>query len=242
MRTPISSISGPVIADFRSRMKPGMPFFSKRPSGSRPLLTRRRAWIAHSRRHKCLPPTFVSSKPTAPVASRSSLPAARRAAGPPGWRRAAPQTVARSGGHFKDAAALEMAIDDCLEFVRRHYGREGLFVIENFLLRSTVDAHLLRICGNADCDGCADDDPYSYRIHVILPADAGRFTSMAFREFVESVIRAETPAHILPKVCWIGREDQQRLDHAYRAWITAGPDAEASGALARLRDRLESGK
>jgi hypothetical protein len=152
------------------------------------------------------------------------------------------QTVARSGGHFKDAAALEMAIDDCLEFVRRHYGREGLFVIENFLLRSTVDAHLLRICGNADCDGCADDDPYSYRIHVILPADAGRFTSMAFREFVESVIRAETPAHILPKVCWIGREDQQRLDQAYRAWITAGPDAEASGALERLRDVLESVK
>ncbi len=126
------------------------------------------------------------------------------------------QTVAESGGHFADAAALDLAIDDCLDFVRRHYGREALYVIENLLLRSSVEAHLLPICADADCVDCSDDDPYSYRIHVILPADAGRFTSMAFREFVESVIRAETPAHILPKVCWIGRGGSAAARQVYR--------------------------
>ena len=80
------------------------------------------------------------------------------------------------------------------------------------------------------------------RIQVILPADAGRFATMAFREFVESVVRAETPAHVLPKVCWIGREDQRRLDKAYRDWIAAGPDADAGGALEALKEVLESVK
>lgn len=150
--------------------------------------------------------------------------------------------VAQSGARSADAAALDLAIDNCLEFVRLHYSRERMFVIENLLLRSSTDGHLLTICGNPDCGGCADDDPYSYRIHVILPADAGRFANQDFRAFVEGVIRAETPAHILPKVCWISLEDQRRLDKAYHEWIDAGRNADANGALERLRDVLESVK
>ena len=163
---------------------------------------------------------------------------------------AAGVTVAESGGTSAGADALDRAIDDAVELVRMRYGREALYVIENLLLRSQDDAHLLDICSDARCTGCADDDPYSYRVHVILPADAGRFRNMAFREFAESVIRAETPAHILPKICWIGAEDQQRVEDAYRAWLEAGPgpggvespDAEAAGALRRLIDALQEAK
>jgi hypothetical protein len=138
------------------------------------------------------------------------------------------QTVAQGGSHFADADQLNRAIDDCLDFVRQRYGREALYVIENILLRAASDDLLLPICVDGNCEDCADDDPYSYRIHVILPADAGRFANMEFREYAEGVIRAETPAHILPKVCWIGPEDQQRLEKAYRDWIEAGPGTETN--------------
>jgi len=35
----------------------------------------------------------------------------------------------------------------------------------------------------------------------------------------ESVIREETPAHLLPKICWISREDMLGLETKYRDWI-----------------------
>ena len=155
---------------------------------------------------------------------------------------AAGVTVAESGGTSASAEALHRAIDDAVDLVRMHYGRETLYVIENLLLRSQDDDHLLGICSDARCTGCADDDPYSYRVHVVLPADAGRFRNMAFREFAESVIRAETPAHVLPKICWIGADDQQRVEDAYRGWLEAGPNAEAAGALERLIDALQEAK
>ena len=79
----------------------------------------------------------------------------------------------------------------------------------------------------------------------MLPAYAGRFSVMEFRRFVESVIREETPAHILPTVCWIGREDMARLQKVYRAWLELPDDAggdDRSAALIELRDVLYSVK
>ena len=69
-------------------------------------------------------------------------------------------------------------------------------------------------------------DPYSYRIHIILPAYGKRFGNMDFRRFAEEVIREETPAHILPKICWISQVDMAELQVYYRDWIylKAGKD------------------
>ncbi len=150
-------------------------------------------------------------------------------------------TVAESEGSFPDAASLQAAVDHALEVVRSRFGRERMYVIENLLLRSSDDNALLPICTDTGCRGCADDDPYSYRIHVVLPADAGRFASMEFREFVEGVIRAETPAHILPTVCWIGPEDQREVEAAYRDWLEGG-DGEGSVTLRRLIEVLTRAK
>lgn len=154
---------------------------------------------------------------------------------------AAGATVAESEGSFPDPASLQAAVDHALEVVRGRFGRERMYVIENLLLRSSDDAALLPICTDTGCQGCADDDPYSYRIHVILPADAGRFANMEFREFVEGVIRAETPAHILPTICWIGPEDQREVEAAYRAWLEDG-GGEGTAALQRLIEALMQAK
>jgi hypothetical protein len=63
------------------------------------------------------------------------------------------------------------------------------------------------------------EDPYSFRISVFLPAWPTRFRSMSFRAFIEKVIRLETPAHIYPKICWIGYEQMQEFEDCYEAWI-----------------------
>lgn len=118
--------------------------------------------------------------------------------------------------------------------------REGMFVIENILLRTEgFGDPLLPICGDPTCTDCANDDPYSYRIHVILPAYAGRFAQMSFRRFTEEVIRQETPAHILPKICWVSRNDMRKIEIAYRAWLEEGAVAPPSDVASKLSELIE---
>ena len=127
-----------------------------------------------------------------------------------------------------------------MEHLRDRYSREGLHVIENILLLpANATDQLLPACVDPNCTDCAEDDPYSYRVHVILPAYAGRFRHMEFRRFVEEVIREETPANVLPKVCWISEEDMGRFEPLYRGWLElrAGREVDDRGQL--LKDFIE---
>jgi hypothetical protein len=99
-------------------------------------------------------------------------------------------------------------------------GDEGMYLIENMLLRPEQHTDpFLPICPTPNCNDCAEADPYSYRIHIILPAYGKRMGEIEFRRFAEVVIREETPAHILPKICWIDKEDMIELEKLYRDWI-----------------------
>ncbi|XXX81626.1 hypothetical protein WMF30_22985 [Sorangium sp. So ce134] len=115
-------------------------------------------------------------------------------------------------------------------------GQEGMLLIENLLLRQRdFEAPWLPICADPRCTDCSGDDPYSYRIHVVLPAYAGRFRNMEFRRYAEEVIRQETPAHVLPKICWVDRDAMIALETAYRAWLEArAAGADAAEQAARL--------
>jgi hypothetical protein len=156
--------------------------------------------------------------------------------------------VARRIQYFATAQARDAAIDELIALVAEHRS-ERLCVIENILLRprpdSKVDA-FLPICAEPDCgEGCAGDDPYSYRLHIVLPALAGRFRNMDFRRFAEDVIRQETPAHLLPKICWVGDEDMARIEKAWAAWraLLAGTDTTGRAEkFAALRDALYEAK
>ncbi len=121
---------------------------------------------------------------------------------------------------FRTADAREAAIQHLMEYVRTRYSEEGMYLIESILLRpqNTTDP-FLPICPDPNCTDCADADPYSYRIHIILPAYAGRFRDIEFRRWAEQLIRRETPAHILPRICWIGRDDMATLERLYRDWL-----------------------
>ena len=120
---------------------------------------------------------------------------------------------------FNTERERDDAIDKTLEYVRTHYSQEGMFLIENILLRQHKSTDpLMPVCVDSNCDDCSDIDPYSYRLHLILPAYAERFQDMDFRLYVENVIRREMPAHILPKICWANREDIALLEQALFKW------------------------
>ncbi|HTJ96279.1 MAG TPA: hypothetical protein VL381_02330 [Rhodocyclaceae bacterium] len=130
------------------------------------------------------------------------------------------EVIARRIEYFATSDAMEAAITALVDYLREYYSGEGMYVIENLLLMpQEKDDPFMPICVDPNCEDCADDDPYSYRLHFVLPAYAGRFQNMDFRRFVEETIRQETPAHILPKVCWVNSDDMAMLEAAYRDWI-----------------------
>jgi hypothetical protein len=130
------------------------------------------------------------------------------------------EVIARRIQYFDSAALMETAIAELITYLAGHYGGEGMYLVEHLLLRPRAATDcMFDICTDAGCEDCSDLDPYSYRVHVLLPAYAGRFQNEGFRRFVEEVIRAEMPAHILPTVCWIGTSDMADFEGAWRNWL-----------------------
>lgn len=116
---------------------------------------------------------------------------------------------------------------------------EGMHVIEHILLRPRVEGdRLMQVCLPEDCQFCGEQDPYSFRLHVVLPYWPQRFQNLAFRRFAERLIREETPAHIHPRICWVGNEQMRDLDLAWRALLEATADPETPQA--DLSDALDT--
>jgi uncharacterized protein len=151
------------------------------------------------------------------------------------------QVVGRRIEYFDTADELEQAITDLTQYLRANYSDEGMYLIEMILLRPEQESDpFLPICPDPNCIECSEEDPYSYRIHVILPAYSSRFSNMDFRRFVEEVIRQETPAHILPRICWISQEDMVALESAYRAWIYLKAAADKADRTTKLQNFIDT--
>jgi uncharacterized protein len=152
------------------------------------------------------------------------------------------EILARRIEYFDTEIDMNREIDRVMEYLRVNYSNEGMYLIENILLRPEPNTDLfLPICPAPNCNDCSELDPYSYRLNIILPADSSRFRNMNFRRFAEQVIREETPAHILPKICWASKQDTIEIEQLYRDWIylKAGVDTTASQAkLSKLIAKL----
>ena len=123
---------------------------------------------------------------------------------------------------------------------------EGMHLIEHILLRPMATGDkLMQMCLGEDCTACGEEDPYSFRVSVVLPYWPTRFRNLNFRALLERTIREEAPAHVQVKVCWIGQQQMTEFDLAYRAWLAAkgaaAPDATTvSSAARRLIEILEA--
>jgi hypothetical protein len=149
------------------------------------------------------------------------------------------KTLTQRSRNFRSLEEMNAAINAIIDYLRDNYSDEGMYLIENILLlpkREGGDELLLPICPDPNCTDCSDEDPYSYRIHIILPAYGSRFEDMEFRRWCEQIIREETPAHILPKICWINREDMVLLEILYHDWIAVKAGTDMSAAERKLAD------
>jgi hypothetical protein len=149
--------------------------------------------------------------------------------------------VARRTQLFDTAAERDAAMEELIALASEH-ASERLVVIENILLRPRPDTDVdefLPICAGDDCD------PYSYFLHIVLPAEANRFRNMDFRRFAEDVIRREVPAHLAPKICWVSDANMKRIEDAWAAWRALLIGADTTGRkekFAELRDALYESK
>jgi len=136
--------------------------------------------------------------------------------------------LARRIEYFATAAERDAAIDRILDLLQDRFSDEGLFLVEHLLLRPPEAGALseteqlalfLPICTGGDCRDVKYIDPYSCRISFVLPAWPARFADMDFRRFVEKTIRQETPAHLLPKICWVDRQQMAGFERIYQRWL-----------------------
>lgn len=155
------------------------------------------------------------------------------------------EVIARRIEYFETPEERDTAIKFVRRFLLQNYSSEGLFVIEHALLRPRVKGYpVFKTCDPKDSD-CVVKDPYSYQISVVLPSWEPRFLNMDFRKFAEKTIRMETPAHILPKVCWINKIQMSELEDCYQDWLIANASypkkaTKYKESLARLLDILVS--
>ena len=90
---------------------------------------------------------------------------------------------------------------------------EGFYLIENILTLPYHTKNLgdlndcLPLCIDDGCNTCIQMDPFSYQVTIIFPGYTSRFSNIDFRIFMEELIRRELPAHILPRICWVGHID-----------------------------------
>jgi hypothetical protein len=137
---------------------------------------------------------------------------------------------------FQAARAIVDRYDEILAL--ESDAAEGMHVIEYILLRPRAagDA-LLPVCLPDECTFCGEEDPYSFRVSVVLPYWPRRFRNLDFRALVERTLREEAPAHVQVKICWIGQAQMAELDRAHRAWLDALAAAPRDDARLKLRAR-----
>ncbi len=72
-------------------------------------------------------------------------------------------------------------------------------------------------CEENPCDN--NEDPYSFRVTVVLPCWPKRLRNTTFRNLVEKTIQTEFPAHIHVRIAWIGLQEMKRFEKVYSNWL-----------------------
>lgn len=114
--------------------------------------------------------------------------------------------------HLSKEIAKEK-LKETKEYIESLLFNESFYVIENILTlpyktkeMGTLDKYL-PLCVEKDCSTCGSIDPFSYQVTIVFSGFTPRFSNLDYRNFMEDLIRRELPAHILPRICWVGHID-----------------------------------
>jgi hypothetical protein len=138
------------------------------------------------------------------------------------------ETIAtRKQSFLTEAAAIE-ARDEIIKYVKQLQLSNKIFIVEHLLLRprNMPGAEVVKgdpflgICIPGNCDLCGQEDPYSFRMTIVMNGEAGLANSgIAFRRFAEDTIRMEIPAHLALKICWVSNLQLEKFEQLYCAWL-----------------------
>ncbi|MCG9910684.1 MAG: hypothetical protein MH137_05215 [Flavobacteriales bacterium] len=113
-------------------------------------------------------------------------------------------------------------IHNTRQYLENNFRLEGMYVVEQILLRpgrnDAANNEFMPICIDVNGEYCKPLDPYSFRIAVILPGYSLRLRNRYFRQFAERIIRMETPAHVLPRICFVDEKHMLEFEEAYEDW------------------------
>jgi hypothetical protein len=150
------------------------------------------------------------------------------------------EIIATRKQHFSTKTDAEKARDEIIVFAKKLKAAEQIFIVEHVLLRPRNKPGagfpdgdpLLTICLPQVCDTlCGEEDPYSFRITVVLNGEDGLAgKGIEFRHFAEQTIRMETPAHLGVKICWVSKEQLIEFQSVYCAWLAVLAKAEPDPA------------
>ncbi len=151
---------------------------------------------------------------------------------------------------FKTQAEAETAKETIIAFGKKVVAADKLFVVEHLLLRPRFKPvipmfpegdPLLSVCISDDCSMCGEEDPYSFRLTIVLSGETGIANSgIEFRRFAETTIRSEIPAHLGVKICWVSNIQLVEFEEKYCAWLNelAKPTPDPLTLHERLKDLL----
>jgi hypothetical protein len=141
--------------------------------------------------------------------------------------------LAESGNIYPDAPSRDAAVIGIANAFNKSCPEEGMHLVEHILLRPRFEGpvvagmepedvyKMFHVCLGENCDFCGEEDPYSFRMSLVLPYWHERFKSMEFRRYFESMVRTETPAHCMIKICWVNNTLMNEFERAYNEWMEA---------------------
>lgn len=147
--------------------------------------------------------------------------------------------IAESFKIFSDAVSRDNAIAEIILKFEKECPSEGMHLIEHILLRPHFKApavpgtdpedvyKLFEVCLGDDCKFCGEEDPYSFRMSLVLPYWHEKFKSQEFRKFFETMARTEAPAHCMIKICWVNNLLMNEFEVIFKEWLDALKDYES---------------
>lgn len=154
------------------------------------------------------------------------------------------ETIATRKHAFETEAEAIIIRDEIIEFAKQMLSQEKIFIVEHLLLRPRnkpgIDFPdgdpLLSVCLSPDCSTCGEEDPYSFRLTVVLNGETGPANEgIAFRRFAENTIRQEVPAHLGVKICWVSSLQLELFEQLYCDWSAELAKEEPEPAALHLK-------